>query len=426
MSIVKGTTIKRWSFEYWYMIIMIIYMGQMTPETSRMVNTLSGNPIPFLIPILFTFFLIKRNPIKWDNPNLLKILIIFSVWSFAVIIKFADLSTQFFSYLFFIFYSLIISFIHIKVFKKNIFGLYEDIVVLFSKVSLFLWIVSILLPNLAINFFHLFPETAFGNNFIYIYNWMDPEKGQYYGELARNAGFSWEPGRYAIILCLAIFINLLRNGIRFKLNNNIIYLLLSLITTQSTTGYMITILLYLIFYINKKKSPTTILKIIFIIVPIIIGIMQLDFMLEKIKDRADINSANESFLEIESYYSKNQDLEKHISLDRFQSIYFEWKNFLNDPILGYSTDFTKSLFAKTYISNYSLTGGVIKIFSQFGLFMGLFLYYLLFRSSSIISKQFKSNKSMTFAICIIASSISYPIFGIPIYTTFWLYNFFYK
>lgn len=395
----------------------------MTPDTSRMIGQISGNPIPFLIPIISTIILIKRNPIKWKNSRLWNLLIIFSIWTFFIIFKYEDLSSQFLSYIFFLFYSLIISYIHIKVFKEKLFSYYENIIVLFAKISLVLWLFSIIVPSIATSIFHLFPETRYGNNFLYVFNWMSPEEGQYYAGIMRNAGFSWEPGRYAIMLCLAILFNLYNNGIKFKNNKNIIILLFALITTQSTTGYMIVLLLYIMFYINKI-SHTTLLKILFVIIPIIVAIMQLDFMSEKIKDRADIATANEEFFQYEAYHSKNGGLETHISLDRFQSIYFEWNNFIHDPLLGYSNDTSKSWFSKNFISDYSLTGGLIKIFSQFGLIMGIFIYYILFKSSKYISNQMKYKRNFTLLICLTLSSISYPIFGIPIFTTFWLYGYY--
>ena len=56
-------------FSIFYMLIMVIYMGQATPETSRMIGGLSGNPIPLLIPIILTFILCQKNPISFRNRN---------------------------------------------------------------------------------------------------------------------------------------------------------------------------------------------------------------------------------------------------------------------------------------------------------------------------------------------------------------------
>ena len=50
------------TFDYLYLFFMVVYMGQMTPETSRMVGSLSGEPVPFLIPIVLTIILLYRHP----------------------------------------------------------------------------------------------------------------------------------------------------------------------------------------------------------------------------------------------------------------------------------------------------------------------------------------------------------------------------
>lgn len=159
--------------------------------------------------------------------------------------------------------------------------------------------------------------------------------------------------------------------------------------------------------------------------PIVIGVMQLDFMSDKIKDRLEINSANSDFYKSELYHSKSGvDIERHVSLDRFQSIYFEWINFTKDPLLGYSRDTSKSWFGKTFISDYSLTGGLVKVFSQFGLLFGLIIYFWLYKSSLIISKDFGARMPLALFLSVIFVSISYPIWGIPVFTTFWMYGIF--
>ena len=57
-------------YEYLYLFVMVIYMAQMTSETGRMVGTLSGNPILFLITIVLTIILLIRNPISFLHRKL--------------------------------------------------------------------------------------------------------------------------------------------------------------------------------------------------------------------------------------------------------------------------------------------------------------------------------------------------------------------
>ena len=384
--IIESNFLKKYGrFEIFYMLVMVIYMAQATPETGRMIGGLSGNPIPFLLPIILTYILWKKHPISFKNKKLYLILAIYSIWAICSLIKYGNYTTEELSYHFFMVYAIVIAYIHNKIYGYTLIPIYEQLLVFFCKIAIGGWLIAVLIPASS-SFFHLFPETAFGNHVLYLFNWMDPAKGQIYSGIIRNAGCSWEPGRFAIMVTLAIFCNLCQNGIKFRNNKNIWWLLIALITTQSTTGYITALVLYTIFMV-KKFNFKYISLFILVMIPVIYGLMQLDFMAEKIDDRFKINEVNERFLESEAYYSRHEGLDRHIALDRFQSIYFEWKNFLNDPILGYSRDFRKSLFAQSFISDYGLTGGLVSILSQYGIFLGLFIYYLLFHSSFCISRQ---------------------------------------
>lgn len=232
------------------MFVMVIYMAQATKETGRMVGSISGNPIPFLIPIVLTYLLCKRHPISFNNKNLHIVLAIYAIWAFCSLIKYNVFTTEELSYHFFMVYAIVIAYIHVQVFGRKLIPLYENILVLLCKIAVVGWLIAVILP-MSSSLFRLFPETVYGNIVLYLFNWMDPAKGQIYAGLLRNAGCSWEPGRFAIMVVLAIFCNLCRNGIKLKNNNNLLWLLITLLTTQSTTGYFTVIALFLIFAIKK-------------------------------------------------------------------------------------------------------------------------------------------------------------------------------
>lgn len=417
--VTKESNINRLSFEYIYMFIMVIYMAQMTPETCRMVGTISGNPVPFLLPMVLTGILLFRNPIKWRNNNLFFVLAVFSVWTIFQLIKLKDFSTQHLSHYFFLYYSLIIAFIHVRVFKRKLFRYYEDIVAIVSAIDIFFWIIAVIVPYSEL-FFELFPPANHGSNVLYLYHWMIEPKSEFY-YVMRNSGFSWEPGRFAIILCIAIMSNLYRKGISFRGNPTIIVLLLALLTTQSTTGYSIVVVLYLFFFFSKVSSQT-IIKSLVIGLPIIVGILQMDFMTKKIKSSLQVAVQNEKFEQAETYYATVGGMEEHFSLDRFPSLYFEALNIINDPILGYSRDFSKSKFAKDYISDFSLTGGFAQIFGQYGLICGFAIYSMLFVSSAFVSRRFRNPRKSILGVCLLLCSFSYQVFIVPLFTAFWLYG----
>lgn len=410
-------------YEYLYLFVMVIYMAQMTSDTGRMVGGLSGDPIiPLLIPIVLTIILLIRNPISFSNPKLWAFAGIMVVWSIIICVKFNAFEQKNLSYYLFLQYAIFIAYIHIRVFGRDIFPIYEHIMVVFSTISLLLWGIAVVVPSIG-SLFHLFPETGYGNNVLYLFNWMDPEKGQIYGSLIRNAGCSWEPGRFSIMLLPAIYINLSREGITFLNNKKIIILLLALATTMSTTGYSIAILLYFIFWFDSFNVKN-IIVFLFIALPLTLFIFSLDFMGDKIQDRANYEGLTRERMHGINYNTKEHGDEYLGSLDRFESAYFEWINFQQEPLLGYGRNTDYSWFRKNISKNFVLTGGAVKTLSQYGIFVGLLLYIILFFSSIKISKTCWNQKKFAFAIMLILASISYPIFSIPVFTAFWLYGLF--
>ena len=409
-------------YEYLYLFVMVIYMAQMVPDTGRMIGGLSGNPIPLLIPIVLTIILLIRNPISFAHGKLWIFVGIMLSWSVAVCYKFQDFSHSNLSYYLFLIYGILIAFIHIRVFGRDLFPVFEHIMVVLSAISLVFWTIAVLVPPSS-EFFHIFPETSYGNNVLYLFNWMDPAKGQIYGSLIRNAGCSWEPGRFAIMLLPAILINLSREGITFFNNKKIIILLLALATTMSTTGYSITILLYFIFWFDTFNIKN-LLAFVFIALPLSISIYSLDFMGGKIQDRANYEGITRERMHNINYNAKEHGDEYLGSLDRFESAYFEWINFQKEPLLGYGRNNDYSWFRKNISKNFILTGGLVKILSQYGIFIGFLLFIILFYSSFRISKTCWDQKKFAFVIILLFSSISYPIFCIPIFSAFWLYGLF--
>ncbi len=424
INILNLFRIKR--FEYIYMFVMVIYMAQITPVTSRMYGSLNGNPIPFLIPIILTLILLYRNRVTFNNVNLAIVSGVIAIWSLITNVLYNDFSSETFSYLFFLYYAVFIAYIHCQVYGSKYLLIYEDIIVKLSIVSLIGWSISVLLPFIAIPLFRLFPDTGFGNNVFYIFNAMDPAKGQV-TVLLRNAGCSWEPGRFAIMVCLGILSNLYRNGIRFKNNREIYILLAALITTFSTTGYMIAMFLYAVFFVKNVSVPQ-ITSFCVVAIPIIYGIYQLDFVGGKVdKQLTQISSLDDSFSETIIWYERTlQDGEYAVVLDRFPSMAFEWQSIINSEnmFLGYGRDIRNSFFYNNISSNYRLSGGFLQVVGMYGILLGLAFYILLWHSSQKLVKDQNYKTPIALFGLIIFSSISYPILCIPVFTTLWFYGVF--
>lgn len=424
MDLIFTTKIKKIDrFSIFYMFVMIIYMAQATPETGRMVAGLSGNPIPLLIPIILTFILCRKYAISFKDKNLYIVLTLYSIWAVCSLIKYGIYTTQELSYHFFMIYAIIIAYIHNKVFGYKIVPIYENLMVLLCKIAIIGWLIAILIP-MSSSFFRLFPETVYGNNVFYLFTWMDPIKGQVYSGIIRNAGCSWEPGRFAIMVVLAVFCNLCQNGVKFKRNKNIWWLLIAVITTQSTTGYFSIIVLYFIFVFNRFNVKNIIIIMLFVI-PMIYGLMQFDFMGDKIKSRfnnaKDISRLEETFNWNSKLYEDGEYLG---SIDRFDAAVFEWLNFINDPILGYGRNVEHSYFRTNISNNFVLANGLVKVLSSYGLILGVVFFYILFVSSIKIANSSPIKRKSALILIICLSAISYPILSIPIFTSFWFYGLF--
>lgn len=409
-------------FEYLYMFIMVIYMGQMTSETSRMVGTISGDPVPFVLPIILTIIFIIRNPISFLNRRLVFILLVIGFWSILIIEKYNLFTNNELSYYFFLFYAIFIAFIHLQVLGKKLIPIYEDIIVKLSLFSLVMWSWAVLDPS-SVSFFKQFEETSYGNNFIYLFNWMDPTGDQVYEGIIRNSGFSWEPGRFSICLVMALLCNIARNGITF-MNFNVLVLLGTIASTLSTTGYVATAILYIISFTHKLNFQKTILFFI-IFIPSLIGISQLGFMQKKIEEQLRVETNLKQLEKTFNYHSENADEGEYLaSLERFTAMYFEWENLKEKPILGYGRNAEHSYFYENVSTNYSLTGGLVKLLAQYGLIIGLFLYFLLLVSSFRLNKDYPNLSKLSLFFTVIVCTISYNMFTIPIFTAFWFYGIF--
>ena len=427
VSLFKQDKIK--TFEYLYFFVMVVYMGQMVHDTTRMVSGFSSPLFPLLFPMILTIVLLDRHKVKFDDKRLIRILLIFAVWTVLLFAHKHTYGRSQYSYYFFLFYSIVIAYIHVQVFGKKMLLLYEHIMIRLSLLSLVLWGIYIIFPGTA-SFFRGFPEAANGNHIFYIYKWFDPSRlskldGFVIYGLLRNSGCSWEPGRFAVMVLLALFCNLTRNGIKFKGNWGGIILLLALASTMSTTGYLGAIVLYS-FFALKKISLKRILAFSLIIVPIVFQLAKLEFMQEKIESQLDLNTELRKANEVMDYVNKIDRTNEYVSaLGRFQAMYFELINIQKDPILGYGRNPGKSYFRQRISANFSLPEGLFKTIGEHGIPLGILLYILLYKSSVALGREFKIRKGTLFVTYLIFLS-SYDLFTTPIFTAFWLYGLFKK
>jgi hypothetical protein len=407
-------------FEYLYFFMIVIYAAMAIGFTSSMMGYYK-EPIGFLLPIAMTSILLIRNKVTFKNIHLFYIIFIYTIWNILqyLIFKRIDATYSLFGY-----YNIIIAYIIISVFKTKIFFLYEKIVTQLSIVAIIGWVLMIIIPNILGHLIDIikFPnsenEILRGNIIIFsmtnsgIYN--DIES---FG-LTRNSGFSWEPGRYASMLVIALYFNLARTRFQFKMNNGLWILLIALATTQSTTGFMSFSILIAFILINQNKSKLFYLAFI---IPLAIMTYSLPFMGDKLNSLMDVESNS---LDTEGNIKYQEEIEGAYVPQRFDGLNFELMNIIHDPILGYGNDPKDSYANKNISDTLSLSNGILKVFARFGLIIGGLFYFLLYKSSKWFANFYKIKGIGIYMLLYLSISISYDFIQIPFFLSLVLFELF--
>ena len=219
------------------------------------------------------------------------------------------------------------------------------------------------------------------------------------------------------MLVFAICANIFRYG-KVIFNSSLIILNITLITTFSTTGYVLLFLVYF-FFSFRKVSLSRVLFIIVFFIPVGYMIYNIDFVSKKFVDQIEIFNNLDTFTRHLSY----RDEETSLALERIPSIGFEFNNWLVDPILGYGY-WPNSWFAQNVTESATTCGGFVQVFSTYGVILGAFFYYCLFISSRNISRMFYIKRDYILFVITLATSISYPVFGVMFFTSIWFYGLF--
>ena len=269
-----------------------------------------------------------------------------------------------------------------------------NIVYYASIISLPLYAFQLISPNtlFALNNIVGLSSRGNSNSIIFNFTFLHP---------TRNCGFMWEPGAFAGILIICIFINtIIIQNYKIITRRNIIFLI-TILTTLSTMGYF-TLLLPLIAVVIYRKQYKYFLPIIFIL-PLLAN---LNFLLPKLfKESNEVNS--------ELSKSQYATEDSQVSVSRSASIAMDFASFYKRPILGYGVDFrttnAKQIFDK-YDENVIRSSGLMNLLLRFGI-IGVFIYaYLAFRSFRLYTSK---SSAVIFALLTILVLFSNPIDNSP-------------
>lgn len=403
-------------YEYFYLFVMVIFMAQISGEI-RQISFSFANPLPFFILLILTIILLSRNRISFNNRWFKIILYAFSCWFIAFSFKMLLFGGEYWPLgVANLAVTIIYAYIHAAVFGKDLFIIFEKIMVWLSVISLIFYTFQLLVPTIANSFFSMFPDTKEGGyNFLYLYKYfyIISDRTFYIG-LTRNSGCSWEPGRFSVMLIFAMYVNFLRYG-KITLNKNFIILSIALLTTFSTTGYVLFLVLWLIFSVRRVSLYRALFVIVFFI-PVSYYIYNIDFVSTKIEEQIETSNDINTFIHYKSYRDDNEEI---MAMERFPSIGIEYENWLKDPIIGYG-HWGNSWFHNNVTKSSTTCGGLMQVISTYGIILGVFFYICLFVSSRNISKLFGGySSSLGLFLITLLASISYPVFGIIFFTSIW-------
>lgn len=180
------------------------------------------------------------------------------------------------------------------------------------------------------------------------------------GVLYRNCGPFWEPGLFAVFINIALFFNL----IFYKNWYVTIILTLGIISTFSAGGYFS--LLYVLFcytILIGKNNFYRLITLLIVLIYLVTMMGDLDFVGLKIFNQLD----NATIGNDES---------------RFGAILTQLKMIADSPIIG-------GMMISDYTTSDTLASGLLLPMVSYGIYLGLFYYYLLLKSSRQISKKNK-------------------------------------
>ena len=404
-------------FEYFVVLVLIFYVG--FANELFLFHTFKDKPLTFFVPVLLSGILVLKHRIIFNRSFFL--LIFFYLFYFiGITIKYHKVYPSLLVQYPAIFFT---AYVIIKSLKYELFRIYEYLLYILSVIGLFMWVIQVALGGDTLyNILSLIPNvekfshvTGGGYNII-LYSVQPSYVSVLFSQLpARNCGFAWEPGGFAVYLCLAIFVNLfMMKGEKYK-SRHLFVLLLALLTTQSTTGFFIIIIIGVFYYFNTN------LKTIFLVLPlIVVGIIlvfSLPFMSEKIVSLAlDIR-------DVDATVAAGYGREASITPQRFTSFVIAIKDFYLNPVLGTGGIAGESWTEKIGV-NISAISGIGNILAHFGLVGFLFFVIVTIRTSVMLSRHYAYRGSILFFLIIISISVSYYILFIPLIVCFWIFGLF--
>ena len=208
----------------------------------------------------------------------------FFIYFFAISVKFQEFRPTFFINFLLLFFTVYVA---VKALNVNLFRIYESVLYLLAIIGLVFWGIQILLGgDTLFNYFGMLPSidswsyvSGGGYNGVF-YSVQPTSMSMQFDFLPpRNCGFAWEPGGFAVLLAIAIFVNLFFFSPDVTGKTRFWVMTAALVSSQSTTGYVIFIVILLYYYYNKKQ------KLVILLWPAVVVLIALAFSLPFMSDK---------------------------------------------------------------------------------------------------------------------------------------------
>lgn len=238
-----------------------------------------------------------------------------------------------------------------------------------SIVSIVMFIVQLIVPALLFDMNDLFsiPERENSNSILFNFMYLH----QY-----RNCGPMWEPGVFAALLIITLFISeVYKKKLFTKYNFPII---LALLTTFSTTGYLALLVITVLHFIQEKSFSVSYYILLFIVIAAVASFQIID----------DKITSQYYGLSDEIYGVDQASDEYKVSISRYASFVVDYDVFAERPWLGYGADIlttNKNTYFQEYGENINRSSGIMSQLVRFGL-VGLVVFF---------GAMYKSFKSIT-------------------------------
>jgi hypothetical protein len=241
-------------FDYFFVLVMIIYAGY----ANEYIRVLSFQDYPgiFFFTIVIAAILFLNHKVVF-NKNFFLLLLFYFIYFLALSIKYNSFHP---SILINYIVKFFLVYITVKALKIRLLLIYEYLIFFLAIIALVMWTFQVALGgDTLLAYLSMIPgieefsHVTGGGVSAIVYTVQPTTASILYGFMPpRNCGFAWEPGGFAVYLCIAIFINLFMLEVNKSNRQRLLILVLALLTSQSTTGFIILILILLFYFLIRS------------------------------------------------------------------------------------------------------------------------------------------------------------------------------